>query len=199
MAYLSYSVIEGMSKDRARIAQAFEEERPRRLEIQQTCEIPDYNSGKIVCLKSDSLMNLYPPSRTNRLSLRQNNPPPADDDLTDISLYNSRDELILHMSIRRQQGAIIFNTRASRIVNHGWGPEEVVKLEGYKADISRSDRILVYDLGDRFQIIFGLTTIHYFVKRFSNGTPVKISYSATAQYATEGNLLLSKIIFIQPV
>jgi len=198
MAYLSYSVIEGMQKEKARITQAFEEERPRRLEVQQTCDIPDYDSGKIVCLKSDSLMNLNPPSKpSSKLPFsKRPNPPPADDDRTDISLYSSRDELILHMSIRRLQGVIIFNTRASRAVHHGWGPEEVVQLEGYRSEISRSERILVYDLGDRFQIIFGLTTIYYFIKRFSNGTPVKMSYSATAQYATEGNLLLSKVIFI---
>jgi len=188
---------EDIAKDEARRARAYEEERPRRLEIHQTCEIPDYNSGKIVCLASDSLVNLNPPPKTNKsLFATRRNPTSADVDHTDISLYNSIDELILHLSIRRQQGVIVFNSRASRTLHHGWGPEEVVKLEGYIADISRSDRILVYDLGDRFQIIFGLTTIHYFVKRFSNGIPVKISYSATVQYATEGNLLLSQVIFI---
>jgi len=52
----------------------------------------------------------------------------------------------------------------------------------------------VYDLDDRFQIIFGLTTVHYFMKRFSNGTPTKIRYSASTQYTSKRNLLLSKVI-----
>jgi len=197
MAHLRPNRLEEIAQEEARRVRAYEEERPRRLDIHQTCEIPDYDSGKIVCLTSDSRMNLKPPSKSQKLLFtRRNNPPSTEDDHTDISLYNSVNELILHISIRRQQGVIGFNSHASRTLHHGWGPAEVVKLEGYSADISRSDRILVYDLGDRFQIIFGLTTVHYFVKRFSNGTPTKARYSASAQDPSDGNLLLSRVIFL---
>jgi len=194
MAHLNFADYERRKALRAR---AYEEERPRRLEVHQTCEIPDYDTGKIICIKSDKIMNFDPPPKARKsLFTKRTNSPNVDADRTDISLYNSVDELILLISIRRQEGVIVFNSRASRTLHHGWGPEETVKIAGYRADISRSDRILVYDLGDKFQVIFGLTTIYYFAKRFRDGTPKKASYSVVIENGSDINLLLSMAIFL---
>lgn len=172
-------------------------ERPRRLELHRTCEIPDYDTGKIVCFKSDRIMNFDPPSKAKKsLFTKRTNAPAVDVDHTDIGLYNSVDELILLISIRRQEGVIAFNSRASRNLHHGWGPEETVEIAKYSAEISRSDRILVYDLGEKFQVIFGLTTIYYFAKRFKDGTPKKASYESTVADENPINFLLSRDIFI---
>ncbi|KIM47275.1 hypothetical protein M413DRAFT_423029 [Hebeloma cylindrosporum] len=175
-----------------------EAERPRRLELHRTCEIPDYDTGKIVCFKSDRIMNLDPPPSKMKKSLftKRTNPLAIDVDHTDIGLYNSVDELILLISIRRQEGVLAFNSRASRNLHHGWGPEETVKIAEYRGEISRSDRILVYDLGEKFQVIFGLTTVYYFAKRFKDGTPKKASYKSTVADENPINFLLSRDIFI---
>ncbi|KAF9236897.1 hypothetical protein BU15DRAFT_49453 [Melanogaster broomeanus] len=68
-------------------------------------------------------------------------------DNASINLNDGNGNRLLHVSFRRAENAIVFNTST----NEGWGPEERVALGGkfFKPDIT----LMVYDHGDRFQIL----------------------------------------------
>ncbi|KAF9236893.1 galectin, partial [Melanogaster broomeanus] len=82
-------------------------------------------------------------------------------DQTSVNLNDSDGNRVLHLSFRRSQNLIVFNHKK----NGTWGTEERVALGGkfFKPDTT----VMVYDHGDRFQILIDYRTVHYFTKRIT--------------------------------
>ncbi|KAF8244381.1 Galectin-3 [Wilcoxina mikolae CBS 423.85] len=91
-------------------------------------------------------------------------------DNTAVNLLHSGDYL-LHVSIRRRENAIVFNSRAA---NGNWGTEERETLDG--RFVGPNTTITVYDHGDRYQILFDYHTVHYYNKRIQKNAD-SISYT----------------------
>jgi len=95
---------------------------------------------------------------------------------TNIRLYNDKGDVILEISIRRAQNAVVFNAQAKESVLDGWGQPESIPLSMFNPSPSTSGlTILVCDRGDKYQILFNLSTVHYFVKRF-RGPATSVEY-----------------------
>ncbi|KAH7907333.1 galectin [Hygrophoropsis aurantiaca] len=81
-------------------------------------------------------------------------------DNTSINLLSSKNDVLLHVSIRRAENAIVFNAHEA---DQDWGKEERVQLEGR---FTGPDTVItVVDHGDRYQILTDYRTAHYFTKR----------------------------------
>jgi hypothetical protein len=79
-------------------------------------------------------------------------------DNTALNCFNG-DEILLHMGFRRCQNAIVFNS----FLNNAWGPEERIPLkDAFKGP---DCTVMIYDHGDRFQILFNYHTVKYYNKR----------------------------------
>ncbi|KAJ7690387.1 hypothetical protein B0H17DRAFT_936144, partial [Mycena rosella] len=78
---------------------------------------------------------------------------------TSLNLVAENNDIVLHISFRRDENAIVVNARSSA----GWLSEERTsfgnKLEGNNYTVT------VYDHGDRYQIAFNGRTGHYFTKQ----------------------------------
>jgi len=99
---------------------------------------------------------------------------------------------------RRSENLIVFNTKKNGV----WGTEERVTLEGkfFKPDTT----VMVYDHGDRFQILVDYRTVHYFTKRLSENirsisyfcnpgqTPVFSNTMEVITYSSMG-IIMSKL------
>ena len=86
---------------------------------------------------------------------------------TNISLFNKMGDVVLHISIRRARNAVLFNAQAKESVLDGWGQPESIPLSMVNpSPLTTGLTILVCDRGDKYQILFNLTTVHYFTKRF---------------------------------
>ncbi|KAI9740318.1 MAG: hypothetical protein M1834_004897 [Cirrosporium novae-zelandiae] len=96
---------------------------------------------------------------------------PRKKDNTRLNLFNG-DDCLLCISIRRKENAIIFN---SHVANGTWGCEERVPLQG--AFVTPNINIMVYDHGDRYQILVSYQTVHYYLKRINVNT-TNVSYAA---------------------
>jgi hypothetical protein len=101
---------------------------------------------------------------------------------TCLYLYNGSGDILLSIMIRRGQNKVFFNDRASKSLVDGWGQTRSVDLS--PVDVERWKRsgvtISIYDCStrseQRYQILFDLITICYFVKRFP-GSAKKVIYS----------------------
>jgi hypothetical protein len=82
-------------------------------------------------------------------------------DNTYVNIISADNNILLHISIRRAQNAIVLN---SRTADGPWGTEERVTLEGRFVN-GLNTTITVYDHGDRFQVLIDYNTIHYYEKR----------------------------------
>ena len=88
-------------------------------------------------------------------------------DKTSVNLLD-RGDLLLHISIRNGQNAIVFNSRKA---GGKWGAEERERLKG--SFVSPNTSITIYDHGDRYEILFSGRTIHFYKKRIDrNATSV---------------------------
>jgi Galactoside-binding lectin len=96
---------------------------------------------------------------------------PTGIDNTAINLLSVKDDILLHISIRRRENAIVFNTCPN---GGGWGQEERVPLKGAFTD-RRDPTITVYDHPDRLQIMCDYKTVHYYNKRIRDSV-AKVSY-----------------------
>jgi hypothetical protein len=91
---------------------------------------------------------------------------------TKIQLHNMTTagyigDIVLEISIRRAENAVLFNAQAKESVLDGWGQPESIPLSMVNPSPSTSGlTILVCDRGDKYQILFNLSTVHYFTKRF---------------------------------
>lgn len=86
---------------------------------------------------------------------------------TDIRLLNKTADVVLQISIRRAQNAVVFNAQARESLLDGWGQPESIPLNIVNpSPLTSGLTISVCDRGDKYQILFNLTTVHYFAKRF---------------------------------
>ena len=100
----------------------------------------------------------------------------------DLDLWNISNDLILRITILRGTNKVFFNDRADKSLLDGWGQEQNVELS--QEDVDKWQRsgvtISVHDCSthskEQYQILFDLTTVCFFDKRFP-GPPIKIEYS----------------------
>lgn len=95
---------------------------------------------------------------------------------TNIQLFNKIEDVVLEISIRRAQNAVLFNAQAKESVLDGWGRPESIPLNIVNpSPLTSGLTILVCDRGDKYQILFNLSTVHYFTKRFP-GPATSVKY-----------------------
>ena len=95
---------------------------------------------------------------------------------TNIQLLNDEDDVVLEISIRREQNSVLFNAQAKQSALDGWGQPESIPLSVINPSPSTSGlTILVCDRKDKYQILFNLTTVHYFAKRLP-GPATSVQY-----------------------
>jgi len=98
-------------------------------------------------------------------------------DPTRLQLWNKANEVVLQILISRRQDAVSFNARTPVSLLDGWGETEKISNIASSWKSTSKFTISVYDCGDKYQILFNLTPVHYFQKRFSiNSSAVKASY-----------------------
>ena len=127
------------------------------------------------------------------LHSQQLNPTPephAYIDNTNVNFYNEGGDNILHISFRRVEKQIVFNTAPE---GNNWEQEERVDLPGV---LLRNDTyVIVYDHGDRYQILIDGRTVHHFTKRYG-GDGVEVGYDVN-EYTQ--NPIFSHTLGVQPV
>ena len=132
-----------------------------------------FSSGMIIALKSAKFDLTVPPDNDwVSVSPRM-----------DLDLWNVNNDIILCITILRGKNKVFFNDRADKSLLDGWGQEKSVELS--PVDVDRWQRsgvtISVHDCStsskEQYQILFDLTTMCHFDKRFP-GPPIKIEYSA---------------------
>ena len=112
-----------------------------------------------------------------KLDLTSN--PAPDIDNTAVNIVGTADDVLLQVSIRRKENAIVLNSRPA---NGPWGKEERVPLKGLFVGLNTT--ITVYDHGDRYQVLIDYKTIHYFVKRFDKENGAAVLYSINPDQST---------------
>ncbi|KAI5782024.1 galectin [Peziza echinospora] len=95
-----------------------------------------------------------------------------------VNLISSKNDTLLHISIRRTENAVVFNTKPN---NAGWGTEERIVLKGTFTK-GNNATITVYDHGDRYQILFDGKTVHYYKKRIEDNA-TQVSYTINKDVA----------------
>ena len=123
--------------------------------------------------------------KSSQLDLKSPGTPqdPFKIDRMDLDLCNINSDIILRITFLRGKNKVLFNDRADISLLDGWGQEQSVNLS--QVDVDRWERsgvtISVHDCStpskDQYQILFDLTTMYYFDKRFP-GPPINIIYSA---------------------
>ncbi|KAF8550243.1 hypothetical protein OG21DRAFT_442115 [Imleria badia] len=83
-------------------------------------------------------------------------------DNTSLNLWDNDSNLLLHISFRRVENAIVFNTKTNA---KGWGREERVPLDGKIATPANQTAIMVFDFGNYYHILIGYRTVHSYNKR----------------------------------
>ena len=109
-------------------------------------------------------------------------------DNTNVNFYNAGGNNILHISFRRAEQQIVFNTAPE---GYNWEQEERVALPELR---SNNTFIIVYDHGNRYQIIINGRTVHYFNKRYG-GQGLEVSYEVN-EYTK--NSFFSDTLNVQP-
>ena len=112
----------------------------------------------------------------------------------DLDLCNINNDIILRITFLRGQNNIFFDDRAGKSLLNARGQEQSVKLS--QMDVSRWKRsgvtISVHDCStaskQQYQILFDLTTMYYFDKRFP-GPAIKIIYSTRRSLYQHRNIL----------
>jgi len=104
---------------------------------------------------------------------------------TGLQLWNKANEVVLQILISRRRNAVIFNARATVSLLDGWGETEKISNIASSWKSTSKFTISVCDCGDQYQILFNLTPVYYFEKRFSiNSSAVKASYRQESLAAT---------------
>ena len=134
------------------------------------------NAGGVITLNPPAGPGTVIVFKTNRLNIA------GGAKETCLDLYNNNEDIVLRMTIHRGQNRLFFNDRAHQSLGDGWGREKSVDLS--PVDVERWHRsgvsISVHNcstyLGERYQILFDLTTVFYFATRFP-GPAITIGYS----------------------
>ena len=142
-----------------------------------------FSPGMIIAFKSDKL-DLTLSRDKGRVSVNPR---------IDLDLCNINNDIILRITIFRGKNKIFFNDRADKSLLDGWGQEKCVELS--QVDVDKWQRsgvtISVHNCStsskEQYQILFDLTTIYHFDKRFP-GPAIKIKYSAEPPYKSDSGI-----------
>ncbi|KAG2063839.1 hypothetical protein BDR04DRAFT_1122996 [Suillus decipiens] len=93
-------------------------------------------------------------------------------DNTSLNLQDHDKNLLLHISFRRAENAIVFNTKKS---GAGWGPEERVPLDGKISTPASQTAIMIFDFETHYHILIDYRTVHSYKKRLP-GNVRSVSY-----------------------
>ena len=136
-------------------------------------ELPlDFSRGMIIAFKSSSTFNSAISNWDQAPLINR----------TDIDLCNINDDIILRITLLRGENKVFFNDRAGKSLLNARGQEQSANLS--PMDVNKllypGVTISVHDCStpskEQYQILFDLTTVYYFDKRFP-GPPIKIIYS----------------------
>jgi hypothetical protein len=97
---------------------------------------------------------------------------------THLELYNQDNDILLRIRIRRGCNKVFFNDRADKTLLDGWGSEKSVDLNPMDVATWHSGITISvhhYSASEQYQILFNLTTVYTFDKRFL-GPAVKVLY-----------------------
>ncbi|KAE8363174.1 hypothetical protein BDV27DRAFT_159078 [Aspergillus caelatus] len=122
------------------------------------CFRQQLGTDSVIIVKS-ALVDLTPPS-------------PSESDMTQLSITNGLGDIVFHISIRRTQCAIIFNTKPA---SGQWGPEVEVQLERHFRGQDEAT-ILIHDQGEGYETFVNWTHVHWFEKRIWPTAPQAIHY-----------------------
>jgi hypothetical protein len=100
-------------------------------------------------------------------------------DMTQISITDESNDIILHVSIRRRQGEIIFNSK----LGGSWGKEEKIAID-HRFDNEDGSTILIHDQGKGFEISIDWVHAIWFGKRAEDRTAQSISYGLADEQGT---------------
>ncbi|KAJ5780085.1 hypothetical protein N7457_005245 [Penicillium paradoxum] len=92
-------------------------------------------------------------------------------DMTQISITDSEKDTIFHISIRRGQGQIVFNSK----IGGSWGEEQRIDIDR-RFDSEDGATILIHDQGDGFEVSIDWVHAIWFAKRVKDRTPQTIWY-----------------------
>ncbi|KAG2074672.1 hypothetical protein BDR04DRAFT_1092886 [Suillus decipiens] len=93
-------------------------------------------------------------------------------DNTSLNLQDNKKNLLLHISFRRAENAIVFNTRK---IGVGWGSEERVPLDGKILTPAIQTVIMIFDFDTHYHILIDYRTVHSYKKRLP-GNVRSVSY-----------------------
>ncbi|KAH6912476.1 Galectin-3 [Coprinopsis sp. MPI-PUGE-AT-0042] len=120
---------------------------------------------------------------------------PTGIDNTSINLLSSQDDILLHISIRRQEGAIVLNSCTN---TEGWGIEERIPLTETFTD-PVNPTITVYDHPDRLQLAFDYKNVHYYTKRV-NDEVARLSYNINeGQTPVFSEVLVVNVVYFDDI
>ncbi|CAG7938948.1 unnamed protein product [Penicillium olsonii] len=92
-------------------------------------------------------------------------------DMTQISIKDANDDTIFHISIRRGQGEIIFNSK----LDGSWGEEERIPI-GSRFENEEGATILIHDQGNGYEVSIDWVHALWFAKRADGRTAQSIWY-----------------------
>ncbi|KAJ5784169.1 uncharacterized protein N7518_009846 [Penicillium psychrosexuale] len=121
-------------------------------------------------------------------------------DMTQISIMDAENDIIFHLSIRRAQDEIIFNSK----LGGSWGEEERVDIDD-RFESEDGATILIHDQGEGFEVSINWVHAIWFGKRAKGRTPQSISYdlgdkegtSALSEYLEVRTYPSVKALFLQ--
>ncbi|KAJ5173461.1 uncharacterized protein N7500_001392 [Penicillium coprophilum] len=100
-------------------------------------------------------------------------------DMTQISIMDAEKDIILHISIRRAQGEIIFNAK----IGGSWGPEKRIDIDR-RFSSKDGATILIHDQGEGFEVSIDWVHAIWFEKRAQGRTPQSIQYDIHSKDGT---------------
>ena len=143
------------------------------------------NIGKTIRLKNEFKAGGIVVFRSATLDLH---PAPSESGHDNPSVNVVRgDNILLHIAIRRTENAFVFNSKPT---GGEWGHEERKPLKD--AFKRKQTSIIVYDHGDRFQVLIDYNTIIYYKKRIA-GNSDGFSYYVDATLSPFSNPLVVSV------
>ena len=142
------------------------------LSAEKNLPLNGFSPGMIIALKS-AKFDLMVPSDDDWVSVSPR---------MDFDLCNIDNDIVLRITILRGINKVFFTDYTSKSLLGGWGQEKSMELS--QEDVDRWQRsgvtISVHNCSnpfkEQYQILFDLTTIYHFDKRFP-GPAIKINYS----------------------
>ncbi|KAF8418148.1 hypothetical protein EV426DRAFT_619983 [Tirmania nivea] len=104
----------------------------------------------------------------------QPEPHPPYNDNTAINLYDDENNIVLHISIRRTEGDVLFN---SRLAAGPWGHEERIPLAERFPRVGIPTIVTIINLANHYKFLFDSAGVYAFGKREGlDGVPTQALY-----------------------